>query len=231
MVWLSIGKRGPSVASDVRLSEAEFVVIDTELTGLDERNDSIVSLGAVRMHGGRIDIGERFSRIVNPRASMSEKSMVIHEILPSDVKHMPAIDDVLDAFLSFCGQAVVIGHCVDIDITFLNKELMRHGRRALTNMAVDTTAVFSWLRRRLADVPCFVMTGRPRLYELARCFDISNEGAHNALSDAFITAQVFQRMMPLLASVGIQTVLDLLNIGHPFRQNDIFRASEEICNL
>ena len=42
------------------LESARYVVIDTELTGLDEKKDSIVSIGAVRMEGGRIEMGDSF---------------------------------------------------------------------------------------------------------------------------------------------------------------------------
>ena len=44
-----------------------IVVVDTELTGLDEKKDSIVSIGAVRMTGGRIELGDMFYRLVSPR--------------------------------------------------------------------------------------------------------------------------------------------------------------------
>jgi len=40
--------------------EAGYTVLDTELTGLDDRRDDIVSLGAVRMSGGRIHVGGTF---------------------------------------------------------------------------------------------------------------------------------------------------------------------------
>ncbi len=36
------------------ITDVRYVVVDTELTGLDEKKDSIISIGAVRMTGGRI---------------------------------------------------------------------------------------------------------------------------------------------------------------------------------
>jgi len=35
------------------------------------------------------------------------------------------------------------------------------------------------------------------------------------MNDAFITAQVFQRLMPMLIRAGVKTVGDLLRIGDP----------------
>src|SRR5512141_25937 len=86
-----------------------YVVVDTELTGLDETKDSIVSIGAVRMTGGSIHVGETFYRLVSPRTELSAGSVVIHEITPSDVMMKPGIDTVLAEFLQVCGDAVLVG--------------------------------------------------------------------------------------------------------------------------
>ena len=51
--------------------ECPYVVVDTELTGLDEKKDSIVSIGAVRMTGGRIELGDMFYRLVSPRTQLT----------------------------------------------------------------------------------------------------------------------------------------------------------------
>lgn len=46
--------------SGCALEETRYLVTDKELTGLDGRKDSIVSIGAVRMEGGRITRGNSF---------------------------------------------------------------------------------------------------------------------------------------------------------------------------
>lgn len=48
------------------IKELNYVVVDTELTGLNERRDSIISIGAIKMHGGRIDMGNTFYKLVKP---------------------------------------------------------------------------------------------------------------------------------------------------------------------
>jgi len=42
------------------LEKARYLVIDTDVTGLNCRKDPIVSIGAVRMEGGRINRGDSF---------------------------------------------------------------------------------------------------------------------------------------------------------------------------
>ena len=58
------------------------------------------------------------------------------------------------------------------------------------------------------------------LYDIARTFNIPLAGAHNALQDAFTTAQLLQRFLPLLAEAGATEIGDLLKIGIPFEGGD-----------
>jgi DNA polymerase III epsilon subunit-like protein len=101
------------------ITGARYVAIDTELTGLDEKNDAIVSLGAVRMTGGTVHLGETLYRLVNPGTGITAESVVIHEITPDDVREQPGIETTLWDFLSFCGWDVLVGHFVSIDLGFL----------------------------------------------------------------------------------------------------------------
>ena len=70
------------------------------------------------------------------------------------------------------------------------------------------------------------------LYDIARSFGIPLEGAHNALQDAFTTAQLLQRFLPLLGAAGVIVIGDLLTIGAPFKGGDHHhRPTGEFCNL
>ena len=59
-------KRTVKAGLSMAVEKARYLVIDTELTGLDEKKDSIVSIGAVRMEGGRIGMGDSSCRLINP---------------------------------------------------------------------------------------------------------------------------------------------------------------------
>ena len=45
------------------LSEYNFVVFDTELTGLNRKKDEIISIGAVKIKDLQIDLGQTFHRL------------------------------------------------------------------------------------------------------------------------------------------------------------------------
>ncbi len=202
---------------DTPVDEARYVVFDTELTGLKPKKDSIVSIGAVRMTGGRIDAGDVYYRLVEPRTELTGRSVVIHGITPSDAAQWPDIDTLLPEFVEFCRSSVLVGHVVSIDLAFLSQEAKRVLGAALENPVVDTFALYRWLRKR-EDNTCAYYDGNGEdaaLYALAERYQISVDSAHNALSDAFVTAQLFQRFLTQLPGLGIRTVRDLLRIAVP----------------
>jgi DNA polymerase-3 subunit epsilon len=233
MTVFGLFRKRKKLGVDVRtaIGEARYVVIDSELTGLDEKRDAILSLGAVHMTGGRIEIGESFYRLVSPDTQLKAENVIIHEITPSDVAAKPAIDVVLAEFLDFCGDRVLIGHFAAIDLAFLDRDAKRLRGTALGNAMIDTYSIYEWLRRRYRDHPCLSAPGlRSKLYDIAKCFGVPVSGAHNALMDAFMTAQLFQRFIPLLLGTGVHDLGDLLKIGIPFKGGE--RAHpDEISNF
>jgi DNA polymerase-3 subunit epsilon len=214
------------------ISEVRYVVVDTELTGLDEKKDSIISIGAVRMVGGKIDLGNVFYRLVSPQTKLTAQSVVIHELTPSDLDAQPEIDSVLSEFCDYVGNDVLVGHFISIDLAFLNREMKRVYARKLGNAAIDTFTIDEWLRKRLKSHACFakVLSGY-RLYDIATSIGIPVNGSHNAIADAFTTAQLLQRFIPLLTEAGVHDIGELLKRGKPFEGGDRFRITGEFGNF
>lgn len=194
-----------------------YVVMDSELTGLDPRKDSIVSLGAVAMEGGRILMGETFYEMMRPRTSLTGESVVVHGIVPSEVSDKPRFGELVGDFLEFCRGAVVVGHFLSLDLKFLNKELKQAGRRPFRQPAADTLQLHEWLRLHKGDFSRHY-NGSSRnvdLFSIVKQYGIPVSEAHHALMDAFITAQLFQRFLDVLPELGVGTIKELLKIGKP----------------
>ena len=199
------------------IESASYVVMDTELTGLEYRADSIVSVGAMKMTGSRIELNRTFYEVVRPRTELTSKSIVVHEITPSETAMRPGIETILEGFLQFCGGAVIVGHFISLDLKFLSKELKKAGFAQLKNPAVDTCVVHDWLLGQGNGFSSNYL-GRMEskdLFSLAKKFEVPVQGAHNALMDAYVTAQLFQRFMVITRKLGVKTLRDLLRIGKP----------------
>ncbi|HWR71738.1 MAG TPA: 3'-5' exonuclease [Nitrospirota bacterium] len=198
------------------IDEACYVVLDTELTGLDVKRDSIVSLGAIMMTGGRIVLGKTLERMVSPETALSSESVLVHGITPSECADKPSIGNVLEELESFCAGCVLVGHFLSLDLAVLNREFKRTFRRTLGNPAVDTWRIHDWVRRQ-TDLAArdFGDDAERDLFTLAKKHHIPVAKAHDALGDAFITAQLFQRFLRSLPSLGVRTLKELLKIGRP----------------
>lgn len=206
----------PVVAPETAIEELRFVVIDTELTGLDQRKDSLISIGAFRMTGSAIELGTYFDRMMNPERAMNPKSVLVHGVTPGEVELEPSQKPILAEFLAYCKDAVLVGHCVDVDLFYLNKELRSLHGTELDNLVVDTYSLYEWLAGRGILRPQKASGGASTaLFAIAADLGITAASAHNALGDAYTTAQIFQRFLSLLRREGVTTIGALLRIGDP----------------
>lgn len=208
------------IRRDIHPSEAVYVVFDTELTGLNLKKDSIVSIGALKVFGTRIDIGNPYYRIIEPQSKLTGQSVIIHGITPTEASECPKIDKLLPEFIDFCGNGIIVGHFVTIDLAFLNKEMTRLFGLSLQNPAVDTYVLYRWIRNQQENI-CAFHDGIKEdvdLLTLAQKYSIAISEAHNALNDAFVTAQLLQRLIAELHSFNVNTIEDLLRIGKPRRK-------------
>ena len=143
------------------LHDYTFVVCDTELTGLNKRKDEIISIGAVRIVNLQIELSQTFHSYVRPVNIDPNQATLIHRITPEQLKVAPPMEEVLPEFIEFCGNGLLVGHFVGIDMHFLNKAARRTLGGMLSNPSIDTM--------RLA-----------RGYEEARCTDFTGAATRAA---------------------------------------------------
>jgi len=199
------------------LTETHFVAFDTELTGLDFKNDSIVSIGAVKLQGGRILPAKTFYRLVQPDSELKRQSVVVHEITHSDLEKADTLPEVLEEFIEFIEDGVLIGHFVHIDLNFVNRALKKTFDCVLKNPALDTGTLHDWLSENASHMARHFhgKTLKTDLFSLANKYDITVGKAHNAFEDAYVTAQLFQRFIRFLPQCGVHTLKELLAVSRP----------------
>jgi len=199
---------------NLTVDEAKYVVFDTELTGLDFSHDSILSIGAVKMAGARLFPAGTFYRLTRPGTALKNEGVVVHEITHDDLAAAEDLSLVLPDFLEFIGEAILVGHFVHIDTHFVSREMKRIFGISLRSPSVDTASLHDWLRDNDRDFHRHYGGVSPKtdLFSLAKTYGIENTTAHHALSDAFVTAQLFQRFLPFLKKSGIRTARELIAV-------------------
>jgi DNA polymerase III subunit epsilon len=195
------------------LREVRFVVLDTELTSLDKRSNRLLSVGAIAMSGAKILLGEQFYRVVNPGVEIPASTIVVHGLRREDVAEGESPEAVLSDLREFLARSVLVGHFVGIDAHVLNKELRAIGG-SFAMPALDTARAFHWLmlQKALADGHDHVGAALD-LASVAAHYGVAVHDAHQALVDAFVTAQVWQRLLPDLAAAGVTTLGRALRIA------------------
>jgi DNA polymerase-3 subunit epsilon len=202
---------------DKPIERVEFVAFDTELTGLDFKQDSLISIGAVKLKGSAILPANTLYRLIKPECELKSQSVVVHELTHTELDcaedHLQVIAD----FVKFIGEAVLIGHFIHIDLNFVNRPLQEMYGFKLQNRAMDTSTLHDWLYENDSRFARHFKgkTTKSDLFSLAKKYGVEVGKAHNAFSDAYMTAQLFQRFVPFLAGSGVKNVGDLLKIARP----------------
>ena len=211
---LGYGGRGSTaIPGDTAIDAVRYVVLDTELTSLDKRSNRLLSIGAIAMDGPKIRMGEQFYRVVNPGVPVPAESVVIHKLRSEDVEGGEDLGKALEDLRRFVEDTVLVGHFVNVDLKILWKELGGN-RHELNNPALDTARVHHWiLRQGRYTEDLAIQLERLDLMTLTKFYGLDFQDAHHALSDAFMTAQVWQKMMSALHSRGIRKLDELLKIG------------------
>jgi len=175
------------------LADLTLVVVDVETTGWLHEQAELTEIGAVRLTGGQLT-GE-FSSLIRPGGPIPADISALTGITDDMVGRAPLAAAVLQAFLSFAGDCVLVAHNAPFDIGFLTAACATAGI-AWPRAAVLDTAVLARLLLSPDDVPdC-------RLGTLAEYFDAKTAPCHRALADARATADVLAGLLDLAAGLG-----------------------------
>ncbi len=192
----------PPELKDVPLRELRYTVFDTETTGLNpSAGDEIISIGAYRIVNGKLLENETFQQLIDPQRAISEASIAVHGITPEQVTGKPLITEVLPRFHRFTEGSVLVAHNAAFDLRFL--ELKERASKVRFTQPVLDTLLLSAVAQPKQNLHS--------LDEIARRFGVMVEDRHSAMGDAWVTAQVFLRLVPMLEEKGIRTLEEAQN--------------------
>ena len=205
-----------------------FVVVDLETTGTSPASGAMITeIGAVKIRGGEV-IGE-FHTLVNPGSAIPPFITVLTGITDAMVAPAPKFDEVLPAFLEFCGSAtetILIAHNAPFDIGFLKAAAQTHNYPWPSFTVLDTVKI---ARRTLTKDE----TPNVKLGTLAQYFGLAEPPTHRALDDARATVHIFHHLLERLGNVGVDTLEELQNFSHPLSESERKKKSlaEKLPNV
>jgi DNA polymerase-3 subunit epsilon len=197
------------------LAEYTFVVCDTELTGFDRKHDEIISIGAIMIRDLQIDLGAAFHRYIRPKNIEHTNATLVHRITPQQLAASPPLEEVLPDFVEFVGDSLMVGHCLALDMDFLNRAADKVLGGTLSNPGIDTIRMTQGYRRVLSG---HFNAGeeRPHSYALealAKEYHLPLFKPHDALEDAIQTAYLFLFLLKKFRKGGLLTLKEIYRAG------------------
>ncbi len=168
----------------------EFVCFDCETTGLDVKKDDIICIGALKIKNNFIQTSDSFERLVKPKTKLSDQSIQIHQIRKIDLKNAKLIDEVLDEFLEFIGNSILVGYYLEFDIAMINKYLKPKLGITLPNKAIEVSALYHDYKNKAIPQSHIDL----RFDTLLNDLDIPHFSKHVAINDALMAALMFVKL-------------------------------------
>jgi DNA polymerase-3 subunit epsilon len=199
---------------DAPVDRIRFVVLDSETTGLNPATDRLITIGAVAVIDGEIRLDDAFAALI--KIARNTSAVTVHGVTRDQA--LEGVDEpvALERFLDYLRDGVIVGHHIGHDIATLDAACGRHWGLTLANRSLDTMDLTLHLERAGA------FAGRPPIKQftldaLCGLFGVIPHDRHTATGDAFITAQVFLRLLRLAGRFGRDT---LARIAEPFPVED-----------
>jgi DNA polymerase III epsilon subunit family exonuclease len=166
----------------------EFVIFDLETTGLKSNKIpvDIIEISAIKVIKDQLRNGhdvETFTALVKPvRGGLNPEATAVNGITQKMIDNDGEdIADVLNQFIEFTGDRLLVAYNVDFDRWFLNRELQEQGIKKRYKYEC------AYLIARKA----FPTLQNHKLTTVASKLGIDTSGSHRALADCLMTMHVY----------------------------------------
>ncbi|EHP28970.1 DNA polymerase III, epsilon subunit [Sulfurimonas gotlandica GD1] len=171
-------------------TSGEYVVFDTETTGLNPKKDEILSIGAVKIKDNKILTSQTFEVFIKNSGEISSKSIEIHRIRPIDLENAKTTEIAIREFLNFIGSRPLIGYYLEFDVNMINKYIKPMLGVTLPNKKIEVSEIY--FDKTISLIPQGNIDLRFDTI-LKKC-DVPDMGAHNAVNDAIMTAMIYLKL-------------------------------------
>ena len=160
------------------------VILDTETTGLSTAdNHKIVEIGCVELNN-QIPTNNTFHVYINPQREVSEEAYKVHGYSNKFLSNKKIFSEIVEDFLNFIKDKIIIIHNAPFDLSFLNYEL-----KILNKKPINIKNVIDTLEIARSKYP----GAQNSLDALCKRFNIDNSKRenHNALIDCHLLKEIY----------------------------------------
>jgi DNA polymerase-3 subunit epsilon len=185
------------------LATARWVVIDCETSGLDPKRDRLLSVAAVEVADGRIAAGRSFAAVLRQHEPSSADNILVHGLGgEAQLGGIPA-SQALRELVGFMDGGIPAAFHAPFDRQVLARAFAHAGIRAAKTNWLDVAALAPLLlgRRPGTDLDSWLAE-----------FRIDCPARHDALGDAYATAQLLQVILGEANRQGIASAEALIRI-------------------
>ena len=164
------------------------IVLDTETTGLDPlQGHRIVEIGAVELLN-HIPTGNTYHTFINPQRDVPREAEAVHGLSSEFLKDKPVFSRIVDEFMEFIGDTVLIIHNASFDVGFLNAELGFLKRPSILYERIIDTLTLAKKRHPLGPNSLDALCKRYGI-------NIAKRTKHGALLDSELLAGVYLELI------------------------------------
>lgn len=169
-----------------RLHNSSLIAVDLELTGLDVKHNKIIAIGWTFIDDGRIHFGSNQHVLINANQPVGS-SAAIHELTDTEVAAGGSLKKGLKKLFKAALGRVWVFHHAQLDVAFLQNACKSWAGVVPPLMVLDTMQIELAMRKR-REIP--ILKGDLQLAKLRSGYNLPRYTAHNALIDAFATAEL-----------------------------------------
>jgi DNA polymerase III subunit epsilon len=189
------------------IGELTFLVLDTETTGVDVKKDFILSYGSVKVKGNSILVSSSKELYLKTK-KLAKDAIKVHELVPN--KKSISREELIRIFLEDACNLPLVGHHIAFDLALLEKAGRSFGLRKIKNPVIDTRDFGIRLELGKNADPNRINYADYSLDSMCLRYGIFPDDRHTAAGDAFLTAQLFIKLLKKARELGITTLGNLI---------------------
>jgi len=195
---------------NLTIKEVPLLALDLEMTGLNPKQDQIISIGIIPIINGQMKLGKGEHKLIKIAGSVGQ-SATIHGLVDTDLAEALTLEDALAWLFKKATGSILVAHYAPLDISFIEQALLVDSDNAKHKpchlYAIDTLHIE---HQRLLRKQPIIKEGALRLANCRVRYNLPYYDAHNALLDALSCAELLLAQTSRMGGANNIKVFELL---------------------